>query len=112
MLDRTLGDLNTRAICLLGMTYKPGTSTLKRSVAIQVAESLVADWVRVKTFDPQADGSSVTLPSEIRISESAYQAAERSDATVLLTEWPEFRTLDHRRMLADMTTPVLVDIEG
>jgi len=41
-LEGLLGTLAARTIGVLGLTYKPGTSTLRRSAAIEIIRDLVA----------------------------------------------------------------------
>lgn len=48
------------------------------------------------------------LPA-VRLTESAYEAAEGADALVLITEWNEFRHLDMARVRQAMRGNVLVD---
>ena len=109
MLEEAMGDISSSSICLLGMTYKAGTSTLRRSVAVQVAEDLALTGCKLTAYDPQAEWDSVTLPASLSICGTAYDAASGSDAVVVLTEWPEFRTLDFERILIDMAGSVLFD---
>jgi len=47
ILKEALGDLNDRRIALWGLTYKPGTSTLRRSLPLTVARELVSEGARV-----------------------------------------------------------------
>jgi UDPglucose 6-dehydrogenase len=112
VLEQSLGDLGQATICLLGMTYKAGTSTLRRSVAVQVAEALATTGTRLTAYDPQADWGSTSLPSSLSICDSAYDAARDSDAVVLLTEWPEFRTLDYPELLKSMVGSIMFDTKG
>jgi len=49
------------------------------------------------------------LGARIGYRASAYQAAEGADAVVLVTEWPEFRALDLRRVKELMRGAVFVD---
>ena len=45
----------------------------------------------------------------ISVADDPYVAAKDVDAIVILTEWPEFRTLDWPRLAALTGTPTLVD---
>lgn len=112
MLEEVLGDLKSASVCLLGMTYKAGTSTLRRSVALQVAEELASEGCTLTAYDPQADWQSTSIPGSLSIAASPYDAARGADAVVLLTEWPEFRTLDYGALLGSMKGSLLVDTKG
>ena len=39
----------------------------------------------------------------------AYEAAEKAECLVVLTEWNEFRELDLKKIKASMKKPVIVD---
>ncbi|MGB6431909.1 MAG: nucleotide sugar dehydrogenase [Candidatus Acidiferrales bacterium] len=102
------GGLRGATIALLGLTYKPGTSTLRRSASLEFAARLTRMGAQVRAHDPQvhaecAETRGVTLAAD------PYQAAERADAVVLMTPWPEFRALDFARLRASLARPVLVD---
>jgi UDPglucose 6-dehydrogenase len=45
----------------------------------------------------------------LSLADSAVAAASGSDALVVLTEWPEFRTVDGAEILKAMTGNVVVD---
>nr|WP_322000758.1 UDP binding domain-containing protein [Rhodococcus qingshengii] len=45
----------------------------------------------------------------IELAADAYAAVAQADAAVVLTEWPEFRTLDWPRIAAVMGTPRVID---
>jgi len=49
------GSLTGMVICVLGLTYKPGTSTLRRSAALELIGDLTRFGAKVKASDPAAD---------------------------------------------------------
>ena len=90
-----LGTLEGAAIALLGLTYKAGTSTIRRSPAIEIAGLLREAGASVRAYDPMADPAEVArLPAGLARAASAADALEGADAVVLATEWPEFAALD------------------
>ena len=52
------------------------------------------------------------LPLEVVYAGSAYQAADKADAVVLMTEWPEFRRLDLGRIARRLKAPIVVDLRN
>ena len=108
-LREILGEVGGRTIGVLGLTYKAGTSTLRRSVALEVIASLVTAGVHVRAFDPQADLSELDGRAKFELTPDAYTAARGASALVVLTEWPEFRTLDYERIRGLMAVPVVLD---
>jgi UDPglucose 6-dehydrogenase len=109
-LEGLLGTLTARTIGVLGLTYKPGTSTLRRSAAIEIIRDLVAKGASIKAFDPKADPAEIELHRrEFSICADPYAAAKDADALALVTPWPEFRDLDLARLKGVMHTPVILD---
>jgi UDPglucose 6-dehydrogenase len=102
------GKLAGKRVALLGLTYKPGTSTLRRSRAVELAHRLAAAGVEVAAFDPQ-----VREPLEetrgITLCGSVAAAATQADAMVLLTPWPEFRDIDWKQLSRLARCPLIVD---
>jgi UDPglucose 6-dehydrogenase len=109
-LEGLLGTVAARTIGVLGLTYKPGTSTLRRSVAIEIIRELVAKGAAIKAFDPKADPAEMELHrQEFSICADPYAAAKDADALALVTPWPEFKDLDLARLKDIMRTPVILD---
>jgi UDPglucose 6-dehydrogenase len=94
---------------ILGLTYKPGTSTLRRSIALEIIHDLVAQGASVKAFDPLARLDEVTNLPPFESCADPYAAAQGSDALVLVTEWAGIRDLDLPRLRTLMRRPVFID---
>lgn len=95
-------------VALLGLTYKPGTNTLRRSSAVELAMALAEDGFEVSACDP----SSPELPPElsfISFSESPAAALDGADAVVVCTEWPEFREFDWRALDSGLRRSLIID---
>lgn len=101
--------LQGRQVGVLGLTYKPGTSTLRRSAALHFIKAMAADGASVRAYDPKADPEEVRLHSELTLCDDPYAVTEGGDALLLATAWPEFRELDFRRIREAMLKPVLLD---
>lgn len=107
-LRKLLGQGAGRRVALLGLTYKPGTNTLRRSSAVELARALAAAGFEVTASDP----SQPPLPEDlnfIRFSAAAADAVAGADAVVVCTEWPEFRQLDWPALSSRLRRPLIVD---
>ncbi len=93
-LVRLLGPLAGHSIAVLGLTYKPGTDTLRRSPAVDLCLRLVATGARVIAYDPAVKTLPRELAASIELADTAHDALRGASAAVIATEWPEFRTLD------------------
>lgn len=91
--------LNQRKIGILGLTYKPGTSTLRRSLPVEIVEMLIImdEGAQISVFDPKANMTEWTKKGKVKVAESPEKLIRKSEMVVLLTEWPEFYSLDWKR---------------
>ncbi len=103
------GNLKGLQVGVLGLTYKPGTSTIRRSAAIEIVKELERNEVRVKAYDPKANFSEKEAGIKIERSKSVALAARSSDALLILTAWPEFKELDFADIKKGMVHPVIID---
>ena len=102
-----LGKIEGSVVAILGLTYKAGTSTLRRSSSVELARALVAGGARVRAYDPAVS----SLPSDadlaIELSPSLEAALQGADAAVVATEWPELRDADW-----PLARPIVLDPNG
>jgi UDPglucose 6-dehydrogenase len=108
-LRRHLGALAGKQIGVLGLAYKAGTDAIRRSVAIEVIEKLIAAGADVTVFDPKVSKLPEPLNSSVTIAGSIDAVFSGNEAVVLATEWPEFRELDFARLIDTMKTAILID---
>ena len=100
-----LGSLRGVAVAVLGLTYKAGTDTLRRSQAVELCERLLAEGCEVRAFDPVAK----QLPAALTMSPDPRSALAGADAAVICTEWPEFKALPWMELIAAMRRPLIFD---
>lgn len=109
-LGRVYGTLGGLRVGVLGLAYKPGTGTLRRSAALEIVRKLKAEGVVVAASDPKADLSEVSDLPPFEFSRDPYVTASGTDALLLVTPWPEFKALDYGRIKASMRRPVMLDM--
>ncbi|MEK7717920.1 MAG: UDP binding domain-containing protein, partial [Pseudomonadota bacterium] len=108
-LSGLLDGLAKRRIGILGLTYKPGTSTMRRAISLEVVKELVEQGASVAAFDPLADLSEVAQLPPMRIGADPYDVAGGCDALVLITEWDGIDKVDWHRIRSLMAGDVLLD---
>jgi UDPglucose 6-dehydrogenase len=102
--------LSGKQVAMLGLAFKPNTHSVAASASIVLARRLVERGVRVNTYDPAAmSEAKAELHSAVHYCESAYTAAEGSDALIFSTGWPEFRALDFHRLKRAVRRPLIID---
>ena len=96
-------------VALLGLTYRAGTSTLRRSGAAELAAWLSARGVAVRAHDPGLIEAGVPAPDTVGLCENPREALQGVDLAVLTTEWPEYRLLRAADFTETMRHPTVVD---
>jgi UDPglucose 6-dehydrogenase len=94
---------------VLGLAFKPNTDDIRFAPAVDLINRLVGEGARVRAYDPEAMEKARTVLPQIEYAESAYEAAQDSEALVIATEWDEFRTLDWEKMREAMARPLILD---
>lgn len=110
-LNSLLGDLTGRKIGILGLTYKAGTDTLRRSQALATIRRLLAQGARVASYDPLVDGRSLAGLPRSDFSADVYQAARDCDAVVLITAGPDVGRWNFARLGSVMRRRILLDCQ-
>jgi UDPglucose 6-dehydrogenase len=106
MLD---GDVRGKRIGVWGLAFKPDTDDMREAPALDIIAGLQAEGAIVQAYDPVAMEVARRLFEDVVFCSDAYEAADGTDAVLLLTEWNEFKQLDMERVRARMRQPVLLD---
>ncbi|WP_086661821.1 UDP-glucose dehydrogenase family protein [Lentzea kentuckyensis] len=101
------GSLSHVRLGLLGLTFKAGTDDLRDSPSLAVAAMLKQAGAELVGYDPALSGG-MDLGS-VSVVDDPYQMAKDVDALIVLTEWPDFRSLDWARLADTVRQPVVVD---
>ena len=88
-----LGDLSGVVIAIWGLTYKPGTDTLRRSLAVELCDWLIEQGAIIKVYDPVVRNLPDCWGDNVICCSDAIGATEGADALVIGTEWPEFKQI-------------------
>lgn len=109
-IEEQIKDLKNKTICILGITFKPETDDMREAPSLVICNELVKRGAKLRIYDPQgkneAEWRFADILENITFCEDEYDAAVDADATVLLTEWRQFRNMDlneiHSRMNGDL----------
>jgi UDPglucose 6-dehydrogenase len=78
-------------IAIWGLTYKPGTDTLRRSLAVELCDWLIEQGAVVHVHDPVVRQLPERWTGHVVNHAQPLDAVVGADALVVGTEWPEFR---------------------
>lgn len=108
---QTLGKTKSKNIGILGLTYKPKTNTLRRSMSLELATLLKKLGLNLKAFDP-AISSTIEGFNFLKIENSVDDFFKDLDLVVLMTDWEEFRDINWPRMGGNMKTANIIDTKN
>jgi UDPglucose 6-dehydrogenase len=108
-LNELLGGLSGRQVAVWGLTYKPGTDTLRRSSAVELCQWLVAQGAGIRVHDPAVRSLPPELAARFELFATPADALHGADALVVATPWPEFKTVEPAAVLAGMKRTLVLD---
>lgn len=108
-LERFFPDLAGRRIAVWGLTYKPGTNTLRRSLAIELCRWLAGKGARIAAHDPEARDLPSDLKGNADLLPSPLDAVRNASALVVATEWPQYREVSPQDIIGVAPNVVIVD---
>ncbi|VDD95641.1 unnamed protein product [Enterobius vermicularis] len=117
-----------KIITLFGFAYKKNTADTRDSSAIYISKFLLEDGAKLVIYDPKVPETQVrrelclvtskeTVDKLVVVSHDPYEAAAKSHAIVVITEWDEFKArlvvkiftkLDYERLYASMVHPASI----
>jgi UDPglucose 6-dehydrogenase len=108
-LDQQLDGVAGKTVAVWGLTYKPGTDTLRRSSSVELCQWLHAHGAAVRAHDPVVKELPQDLAGWIHLADSPLSAAAGASALVVATPWPEYREVAPDAVAARMARPLALD---
>tara|TARA_B100000287_G_scaffold287364_2_gene270833 strand:- start:2171 stop:3484 length:1314 start_codon:yes stop_codon:yes gene_type:complete len=103
------GDIKNKKIAILGLAFKANTDDIRESSAINMINSLNSHGVSINAYDPIANNEMAKIINNINYFDNLYDAVNKVDAVIIMTEWNEFRSLDLKKIKRKMSGNILLD---
>jgi UDPglucose 6-dehydrogenase len=101
--------LRGKTVAVWGLAFKPNTDDVRFAPSIALVKALLAEGAAVRAYDPEATEKARAILPELTYCGNPYEAAERADSILIVTEWDEFRHMDWERLLATVEQPLVID---
>ena len=113
-IENAIGPLDGKVVGVLGLTFKPNTSDVRESPALDIVKALLRKGAQIRAYDPAGMDEFQKVVNDEKISywKNAYEAARGAEALVFLTEWNEFRNLDLKKLKDALAKPVILDLRN
>lgn len=106
--DKACGGLEGKTLGILGLAFKPGTDDMRFAPSIDIIKMLVERGADVQAYDPAAEKNARPMLPPVHFKNDAYEAADHAHALVVLTEWPQFKSLDFTRIRNALHEPKII----
>src|SRR5262249_40902765 len=106
------GSLEGKTGAVLGGAFQPATDGVREAPRLTLVPTLHERGATVRAYDAHARENAKPLLPGVVWCESALEAVEGADVTVIVTEWNELRALDLNRIKSAMRGDVLVDLRN
>jgi UDPglucose 6-dehydrogenase len=108
-LDQSLKGVSGKSVAVWGLTYKPGTDTLRRSSAVELCRWLVGKGATVRAHDPAVRTLPSDLVDRVSLADSPIAASDGAQALVIATPWPEYAAVGAAELSQRMLRPLVLD---
>jgi UDPglucose 6-dehydrogenase len=121
--------VSDKKIAILGFAFKKDTNDTRESAAIHVCRDLLEERAKLSIYDPRVPESQIRseleqifadnlgtltekhrklIEQNVTVHHSLMDAAHKSHAIAVMTEWDEFKYFDAEKVLASMYRPAFV----
>jgi UDPglucose 6-dehydrogenase len=104
-----LGSLSSKAVTMLGISFKPDSDDLRDSPALEISQRLTALGAKVTVHDPVSLIPLATRSPELYREEDLLKAATDADLVILGTEWKQYREIDPVEFGRVVATKTVID---
>jgi UDPglucose 6-dehydrogenase len=101
-----------RTVAIWGLTYKPGTDTLRRSSAVELCRWLLGAGAAIRAHDPAVSVLPASLAGAVELCRSPLDAVLGADLLVVCTAWPAYREVSGVELLSALAQPIVIDPAG
>ena len=106
-------DFKNRKFGIWGLSFKPGTDDMRESASIYFVKKIIDLGGIVSVYDPKAMNNAKKEYFKdlegVEYCSSKIDVLDGSDALILLTEWPEFRSPDFDKVGLMLKNKIIFD---
>ena len=85
-------DLSRTTVAVWGLTYKPGTDTLRRSASVELCDWMIREGATIHVHDPMVKSLPEHWCDAVKRYDDPIAAVHGAHALVVATEWPMYCT--------------------
>jgi UDPglucose 6-dehydrogenase len=102
-------DLSRITVAVWGLTYKPGTDTLRRSMSVDLCDWMLREGATVHVHDPVVKDLPQHWCGAIAQFDDPMAAVRGAHVLVMATEWPAYRNISTDQLIRCSDSLVVLD---
>ncbi|GAA5035729.1 UDP-glucose 6-dehydrogenase [Marivirga lumbricoides] len=103
-------ELEGKTIAMWGLAFKPYTDDIREAPALYNINALLELGAKVRVYDPEAmENVKEVIGDKVTYCEDEYETLEGTDALMIMTEWPVFRTPEFKIIKEKLSSPLILD---
>jgi UDPglucose 6-dehydrogenase len=102
-------DLSRTTVAVWGLTYKPGTDTLRRSSSVELCDWMIRERATIHVHDPMVKSLPEHWYDAVKRYDDPVAAVLGAHALVVATEWPMYSTISADQLLQCSPHLVVLD---
>ena len=111
-----MGSVKDKKITILGLSFKPETDDMRDAPSIDIIRGLIKNGAIIKAYCPEgmreAKWRLKDMEENIEYCDNEYIAVKDADATVVITEWNQFRGINLGKVKELMNGNYLFDLRN
>lgn len=111
-LVKYFGKIKGKTLAIFGVTYKPGTSTLRRSMPLHIEKFLRKQGAILRLADRHAIPHEVATHTPSFFTTDHYDAAQGADIILVLSPDRALKDLDFAKLASCMKHPIIFDAQN
>jgi UDPglucose 6-dehydrogenase len=109
---KLLGEFKTLSnisITVWGLTYKPYTDSLRRSLSVELCDWLIKQHAKIQVYDPVVKKLPKHWGGEIKKNNNPLDSIKNSDVLIVGTFWPEFKKFTNKIQRISKKKLIIID---
>ncbi len=102
-------NLSRTTVAVWGLSYKPGTSSIRRSLSVDLCDWMIREGAAIHVHDPMVANLPDRWRGAVERFDTPIAAVEGADALVLATDWPMYRTISSEQLIQCSDRLVVLD---
>lgn len=104
-----LPNLHGQRVAVWGLTYKPGTDTLRRSASVEFCVWMAERGAQPQVHDPAVKALPAGLAQKLTLHADPLAALKGAAALLVATEWSVYQSIGSESVVTAMTVPLVID---